>query len=637
MGFKRTFLNKFALFNKKNGSSMLSEAPKTVQLHDVLSEINTFNATMTTPQSRTSLVYNFGEKVDLTLSFAKKVKNKFDISKGLAIYKGKTFITLDEWNQLEQIDLPDGKLLAKNSTPALILSINENYDSNFIQLLRSINQYAGKHYPLVIGIDAFNNLNKMFLDMSVIKLLSTVYENKFLRFVFYYRGSSELKFLNIPLQAQPSSLCPKGFFDGISEQERYLNSMIELRNLLESVDTVNAKLYRDILTILFQSDAAMSNAKLHEIARRKMNIYDNVLKTFLLKTNTKYRMGYCLENGGKYVEFKGDEKKFCTTERYVLVSRDTILMLNSELVTKIKCIDISDCKIPIIKWYDGVPGCGKTSFIVSRHTPGKDLVLSQTRAGIKDIRDAVLAKYGQLCSKQLFTDYRTVSSFIINHTSNKTYDRIYIDEALMMHAGYIGYVVKLCGASEVIALGDSKQIPYIERSSLETKWHAITDFCGQQEGNLTVTKRCPIDVSYALSQNYIDIATTSNKAISVLPVGRCGEFYQIEPDTLILTFTQEEKQRVGETLKWSSHVKICTIHEAQGLTAKNVLLIRIDYRKKSIYDSMPHAIVALSRHTHKFKYITTGSDDAVEILLRRLRCIDEEGLIKWNSKQLLPK
>lgn len=45
-----------------------------------------------------------------------------------------------------------------------------------------------------------------------------------------------------------------------------------------------------------------------------------------------------------------------------------------------------------------------------------------------------------------------------------------------MRAGYIGFIEKITGAKEIIALGDSKQIPYIERSRIKANWYRIDDF-----------------------------------------------------------------------------------------------------------------------------------------------------------------
>ncbi|RZF42709.1 hypothetical protein LSTR_LSTR001504 [Laodelphax striatellus] len=98
--------------------------------------------------------------------------------------------------------------------------------------------------------------------------------------------------------------------------------MIELRNLLEKADAENSKIYKDILKSVCMD---VSGKSIDEVKRRKVNIFDNEMKKFLIRTNTLYRMGYSLEEGGKYVEFIEGENTFKTTEKYILVTRDTEL------------------------------------------------------------------------------------------------------------------------------------------------------------------------------------------------------------------------------------------------------------------------------------------------------------------------
>lgn len=211
-----------------------------------------------------------------------------------------------------------------------------------------------------------------------------------------------------------------------------------------------------------------------------------------------------------------------------------------------------------------------------------------------------LKTYGKGCGEFIYLNYRTVASYIINYNENMTFDRVFFDEALMMHAGYLGYISILSKAKEIIIFGDSKQIPYIERSPITTRWHKISGLIDPYKYD-DITQRCPTDTCYALSSHYSDIATGSKTVKSILPIGRSGDFFQIEADTLVLTYTQKEKAMIKNVLAKYENIKIFTIHEAQGLTARSVLLIRIDSSPKEIYNSIPHAIVALSRHTEKFK------------------------------------
>lgn len=630
--------SKRKLFNmlKKNRDNKIEQSikPNSITVNSILEKIVSFYATTNTDKSKISLVYNFGERVDIMISFA-KIRNSIKISKGLSSLKNKKYLSLEEWNHLDM--LSDSNNIRVSSTDGnipIFIILNDVDTKLFHDLLNRINDWSESNYPLVIGIDSFNNLSETYFDIPATELLSTVIKARNLKFVFYYRGYCGINFLNIPeLSDSPGVEHPVGYFEGKNKQEAYLNSMIELRTLLQNTDNENAKIYKNILLGITHKNISISGVELTSVMNSNVNIYDNLLKRFLFKTNAKYRMGYCLEQGGTYVEFQEDTLKFSTNERYVLVTRNTTLMLNSELIKTINKVSFRECKLPKIKWYDGVPGCGKSHFIVSHHEPGKDLVLTQTRAGIKEIRDAVIEMYGQEHSHRLNLDYRTVGSYIINHTQHKTYDRVFIDEALLMHAGYIGFISKLSKASEIIVVGDSKQIPYIERSTYVTRWHKISEFC-EPHTKLTVSRRCPIDICFALSKIYENITTINERVFSILPTYRNGEYHVIKPDTLILTFTQEEKHMVGDTIEWREDLALHTIHEAQGLTSKNVILIRINYKENDIYNSMPHAIVALSRHTETFRYLTTSLvEDTVDKLIKNLKLIDGGELEKWNKER----
>jgi hypothetical protein len=633
MGFKEIIKNKFAIKKpQKHINTVSNKIYKDYSLNEILSKINVMHATSNTPKSRINLVYNFGEGTDMTISFSQNKGKNVIFSKGLSILEKRRFYTSNEWNLLNQLDMLNVKLATtKQFGPAFILETSKNLDQYLTKFIKLVNRWAECNYPLVVGIDVFES---GCFDVSALNLLSLVLENSNLRFVFHYRGICNINFLNIPSRPTPTTEYPSGFFEGKSINEKYLNSMIELRTLLEKTDQENGKLYREILLKVSSNRMEISGPTISEVISKHMNIYDNKLEIFVFKTDTKYRMGYCMESGGKYVEFNEEQNKFDTNERYVLVTQDTVLMLNGELVNKLSKINISSCTPPNIKWYDGVPGCGKTYKIIKQHVPGRDLVLTQTRAAIKDIRKAIVNEYGTAHNEILYKNYRTVASYVINQSHNKIYDRVFIDEAVLMHAGYVGFVAKLSGASEVMLFGDSKQIPYIERSRLEAKWHKISDLCSQTEYD-AVSHRCPVDVCCALSSYYPHIATNNKNSISILPTAKDRVFHQLQPETLVLTFTQEEKRKVGEALKWNRNTRIHTIHEAQGLTSKRVILVRVDYRNKAIYESTPHAIVALTRHTESFRYITNGLNDAVIALIQRVAFIDKNELVKWNAERLL--
>ncbi|CAH0401342.1 unnamed protein product [Chilo suppressalis] len=93
--------------------------------------------------------------------------------------------------------------------------------------------------------------------------------------------------------------------------------------------------------------------------------------------------------------------------------------------------------------------------------------------------------------------------------------------------------------------------------------------------------------------------------------------------------------------------KILTIHEAQGQTCKNTCIIRTKGIRTKLHDSIPHAVVAVSRHTHSCCYYTDDSDDADELMEIIVQCPDDDTttlktslfttkLIDWSDVILIP-
>jgi len=138
-------------------------------------------------------------------------------------------------------------------------------------------------------------------------------------------------------------------------------------------------------------------------------------------------------------------------------------MLNKELFGVLKDINILKVKRPKIKWVNGVPGCGKTTYVINNHCPpgvdSDDLVLTITKEGAKAIQERIRQKYSALPQSVIRANYRTVASYLL-HGSGTTFRRVFVDEALMIHAGAIGFVCAISKCDEIVMLGDVNQIPY---------------------------------------------------------------------------------------------------------------------------------------------------------------------------------
>lgn len=91
-------------------------------------------------------------------------------------------------------------------------------------------------------------------------------------------------------------------------------------------------------------------------------------------------------------------------------------MQNGELITKIGHINVIECKLLNIKLYKWGTGWGN-HVLSCQSTFQEKIFLTQTKAGIKDIRQAVVTKcvYGLSGSYDIIKiDYRIVVSLIIN-------------------------------------------------------------------------------------------------------------------------------------------------------------------------------------------------------------------------------
>lgn len=82
-------------------------------------------------------------------------------------------------------------------------------------------------------------------------------------------------------------------------------------------------------------------------------------------------------------------------------------------------------------------------------------------------------------------------------------------------------------------------------------------------------------------------------------------------------------------------VTVLTIHESQGLKSKKFLLVQINTKSIDLFNSIPHIIVVLSRHTQYFRYITSAGSDMMSDILNSVDNLNESDLQKWNSDRIL--
>lgn len=259
-----------------------------------------------------------------------------------------------------------------------------------------------------------------------------------------------------------------------------------------------------------------------------------------------------------------------------------------------------------------------------------------TKEGVKDIREKVRRKYN-LKEKDANSFVKTVASVLVNEV-DRTYDRVLIDEALMMHSGMIGFISYLVKCRKLMIIGDVNQISYVDREHVyPLRFYHPSKFAIVSKW-LRVSYRCPIDVVFSLSKLYEDVYSMSNIVKSMAVMSLTSHITYIQKDlknTLYLVHFQSDKDKLlREGYGVGSGSKVLTIHEAQGLTFMNVICMRISAKPLPLYERIEYSIVAISRHTNSFVYYTDVSDTTSK-LVELFNDEDESALQRWNIERKL--
>lgn len=308
--------------------------------------------------------------------------------------------------------------------------------------------------------------------------------------------------------ALPSG-CP-AYIPDVDHITAWMNSMIEYRFMIGATDEFNAREYRKTLES-FSSDIG----HLHTLNTSGSFIFDNKSGGFIGKRpDFKFEWGYDGENYVKY-----EHKAFNTKNRLCLVTSYTKLMLNKPTLDRIKDLELK--RPPVIEWVNGVPGCEKTTYIMRNHSkPTKflaaDLVLTASKESNNIMRSR--AKNDGVDDKSVKEHYRTIGSWLMHGPGQGftgTYDTIYVDEALMVHAGAVAFCAVQAGCKKLVMLGDTHQIQFIDREHV-IPLHFENPMCyAGVTRQLEVTYRCPIDVAHSLKSVYTGIRTKNLVAISM--------------------------------------------------------------------------------------------------------------------------
>nr|UOF93184.1 replicase [Bacopa chlorosis virus] len=266
---------------------------------------------------------------------------------------------------------------------------------------------------------------------------------------------------------------------------------------------------------------------------------------------------------------------------------------------------------------DGVAGCGKTTHLkrVSRFESNPDLVLTSNRSSADELKETLT------CSDAMKYRIRTVDSFLMLKNWFSA-DRLLFDECFLTHAGCIYAAASLAQVKEVIALGDTEQVPFISRlPEFRMQHHKLS---GKIECQ-TTTYRCPRDATYCLKTQFyktksVKTASVVERSIDLIPISSPIQI-PCEDNVLYITHTRADKDALMKIPGFNkSNIK--TTHEAQGDTWDNVIAFRLSKTTNLLHSGKGpdlgccHNLVAISRHKKTFKYYTVAPCDLDDQLVR---------------------
>ncbi|APG77681.1 hypothetical protein [Hubei virga-like virus 12] len=326
------------------------------------------------------------------------------------------------------------------------------------------------------------------------------------------------------------------------------------------------------------------------------------------KIDNPHMYGY---DGKALVEYNFKTERYETNSNTILISKQTKLIQDQKIYNNIEEYLKTELYIPIIYYVNGVAGCGKTQNIISNFDINDDFIISTTKANTEELIERI-SKHYKIKKEIIISRVKTIDSVLINKP-RQNIKKLFIDEIFMVHAGTIMFAIQILKPKYVLALGDTKQIPYIERLALiPNNYSSIIDISVKLE-NLNVSSRCPADVVEIFKNDYKDSGgfyTTNGRTRSV----RIQNFISkdnlkslIDEETMVICFKEADAE---ELILYG--IDAYTIHKKQGTTKKKVILVRLSVKpNEEIFKKREQILVALTRHTEQFIYYTKLTSDDV--------------------------
>lgn len=268
----------------------------------------------------------------------------------------------------------------------------------------------------------------------------------------------------------------------------------------------------------------------------------------------------------------------------------------------------------------GPAGCGKTTQIVER-VDFNDVVMCPAKASVLETRERILKVRPEL-KFPVMDRCKTIDSYLVHVLSNPRVrsirtDVLRGDEAFMTRAGRWYACALLLGASRIDAYGDPMQIPHVPRAICPSLHLRLIP---TEEDAKYVSYRCPHDVIAAVGDIYQWQVRSASKRVKSMAVLPGIESEAVEPGCVMLCMYQDDKKTLATMYaKWTVPIRIMTVHEAQGNTFSHVRLHRFLRGKNQtnvpdafdLFQKKEYVLVAMTRHTHSFRYYTQMGHDQV--------------------------
>ncbi|AAC55658.1 helicase, partial [Beet yellow stunt virus] len=332
-----------------------------------------------------------------------------------------------------------------------------------------------------------------------------------------------------------------------------------------------------------------------------------------------FRTGGLLPNDK---EFSGNKLFHANTK---FIAANSFLRSNSSYRNFI--FENDSCRIRL---YEAPPGGGKTHTLIASfvkmHKKNRILVLTANKSSqveiLKKINDSLkrehetktkLLKFASKAERENYpsadSNVYTIDSYLMNHLGTKC-DVLFVDECFMVHAGAVTAVSNTLVPRSVFFVGDSRQIHHIERNEYDVASFSDLDRLVAAKDRIygQVSYRCPWDVCGWLSKHYPNTVATTNvesegkSSLTITEINSVDDVVASKRNTY-LTFLQSEKKELEKHLaKKGVKATVKTVHEAQGDTYRDVVLVRTKFQEDAPFSSFNHINVAITRHTESLTY-----------------------------------